>query len=331
MADIVPSIFRGIADLSPVVRHLAFAGWAISWALVGTAIFYGIPAILGGTKEADEVKPPPPPAVQQTITIAGHDIGLPLERSGAPQAAAVIPESVRPPEKIEANASTNNVIAPRNITGGITIHVSGGTNIIQVGGDLSVTEQAYKLTNDTGGEIEINVYLLFNSAAWSSGSSSKLITYKDKEVTLDDFLEGEKFASHLNTFQAIVCLGLASGKGSTFRNLGLADERAVHLCGIVSRKVATIKKDIAVYGLPLGYNKNAGVKERAQRSIVILGVQSASGTLTKEAEQRRVIACALKENLVNEFKFSDYSELAPGKLLRYIKINRGTYTQNCGH
>jgi hypothetical protein len=169
-----------------------------------------------------------------------------------------------------------------------------------------------------------------NSAAWSTGSSSNLITHKEKEVTLDDFLESERFASELERFQAIVCLGLASGQGSATKNLRLSDERAVHLCGRVSRKVEAIKRDVAVYGLPLGYNRNASVKERAQRSVVLLGVQSASGTLKNEAEQRRVISCALKENIVDDFKFSDYSEVATGKLLRYIKINRGTYTQECG-
>lgn len=329
MAEILSSAFRGIAELSPVARHLWFAGWAACWTLVGAAIFYGSPAILGKAKQAEVVKQPPAPAVQQTITVTVHDNGPAPDRNVPPQAPATMPETVASPAKVET-PSPPNIIAPRNIAGGITIHVSGGTNIIQVGGDLSVAEQAYKLKNSTGGEIEIKVYLLFNSAAWSSGSSSKLITYKDKEVTLDDFLGGEKFASHLNTFQAIICLGLASGKGVSARNWRLSDERAVHLCGVVSRKVEAIKKDVAVYGLPLGYNKNSAVKERAQRSVVILGVQSASGTLTDEAEQRRVIACAIRENLVNEFKFSDYSELAPGKLLRYVKVNRGTYTQDCG-
>jgi hypothetical protein len=71
-----------------------------------------------------------------------------------------------------------------NIAGGFTVHVTGGHNII-VNGDLSVAEKDYKLTDrTTGDEVNLKVYLLFNSAAWSSRSSSKLITYKDKEITL---------------------------------------------------------------------------------------------------------------------------------------------------
>ena len=322
MAEIM-SFLKSIGALPVEWRHLIFCACI----LLGFLLAYGTPYLLNEKDDADAPKQASP-AVQQNITI-----GVPEAQkteSAARQESAVIPDRAAPSSKADdSSVSTSNIIAPRNIAGGITVHVSGGTNIIQLTGDLSFTQLGYKLTNDTGGEIEIRVYLLFNSAAWSSGSSSNLITYKDKEVTLDVFLDSEKFASDLKRFQAIICLGLASGSGNPEKNIRLSDERAVHLCGRVSNKVEAIKKDITVYGLPLGYNRNAGVKERTQRSVVILGVQSSSGTLTGEFEQRRVISCALKENILNDFKFSDYSEVAPGKLLRYIKINRGIYTQTC--
>jgi hypothetical protein len=125
-------------------------------------------------------------------------------------------------------------------------------------------------------------------------------------------------------------LGLASGEGSSKENLRLSDQRANHLCGEVSRRAEALKRNVAVYGLPLGYNKNASVKERAQRSVVILGIQSASGRFASDEEQRRVISCAIKENIVDDFKFSDYSEVVAGKVLTYIKITRGRYYADCG-
>jgi len=329
MAEIM-SILKSIGALPVEWRHLIF----FLWLLARVFIAYGTPYFVLKEKGAEASKQPYP-GVQQNITISVPETSK--EQSFRPKTpVAISTTSVNREnagaltEKVDVSiVPASNVIAPRTIAGGITIHVSGGTNIIQLAGDLSFTERDYNLTNDTGGELKIKIYLLFNSAAWSTGSSSKLITHKNKEVILDDFLESKKFILELERFQAVVCLGLASGQGNAARNLRLTDERAVHLCGRVSRAVEAIKRDIPVYGLPLGYNRNERVNERAQRSVVLLGVQLASGTLTNEAEQRRVITCALKEDIVDDFKFSDYSEVMPGKLFRYNKINRGTYTQNC--
>jgi hypothetical protein len=147
-----------------------------------------------------------------------------------------------------------------------------------------------------------------------------------------------EFAQHLENFEAIVCLGLASGvsKGSAARTLALSDERAVHLCGLVSRKVAVTNKKAKIFGLPLGYHKNANVEkntiaEREQRSVVILGISTASGTLKSDEMQQRIISEILREGIIEDFKPSDYSEVASGKPLCYIEIKRGhhSYSKQC--
>jgi hypothetical protein len=341
-------------------------GWVFAiWTSIGLLGIFVVPYVAGivapdlveKKKENEKATPPAPIVINQPIIT--RDIKVEKAQAQEAEQASIPAKVDKPPEqapdqapeetvqnvKIEApkveesivevpKVEARNVIAPRNIAG-LTLNITGGTNIIQVAGDLSVTEKDYKLTNPaTGDEIKLKIYLLFNSAAWSTRSSSKLITYKNREITLDEFLGGEKFASDLNTFQAIVCLGLASSQGSPQDNVRLSDQRANHLCGEVSRRVEALKRNVAVYGLPLGYNKNASVKdtakERAQRSVVILGVQSATGQFKSEEEQRRVISCAIKEDLVDDFKLSDYSEVAPGKVLKYIKLQRGEYyTQGC--
>jgi hypothetical protein len=317
------SWLKAIAAFSLEWRTFGF----IAWVIIGAIVAYGTPYLK--ERDAGASRQPAPPT-QQTITINGPVVG------NVTQAPAPAPVAAPVAQTEGSGAPLGNIVASKSVPG-LTIQVLGGTNIIQVTGDLSVKERDYELTNNTGGKLGVKIYLLFESAAWSSGSSSNLITHKNKEVRLADFLESKQFISALNDSHAIICLGLSSAKGSTARNLELSDQRAVYLCGLVSKRVEAIKREIPVFGLPLGYNRNNVFKEntkgeRSQRSVVILGVQSASGSLENEAEQRRVIGCILQEDILDDFKFSDYSAFAPGRLLRYIRIKRGNFaedTTNC--
>ncbi len=208
----------------------------------------------------------------------------------------------------------------------------GGTNTIQVGRDFSVKERSVQIQTDEGGKAQIKIYMLYDSAAWSYGSSSKLITHTNRSANLADFLDSPEFSRDVQSFDTLVCLGLASGvaKGNLADTIALSDARAVTLCGLVSRKIEAMLKKTKVFGLPLGYHKNSKVKpnslnERRQRSVVILGVQSLSGTLETETEQQRVISLILENDIVDEFRFSDYSEVSSGKSLRYLCIERGQF------
>jgi hypothetical protein len=230
----------------------------------------------------------------------------------------------------------SNVQAPKELRTGLYTQNVGGTVNIYIGNSAAAIEKStIKVTEDLGGSAgsaEIEIYTLFNSASWAYKSSSQLLTYKDQKLTLEEFLVSDGFMTEVKTYQAIVCLGLASGvaRGELAQTVALSDERATHLCGLVSRKIYPTSEATKVFGLPLGYHqkevKAQTREEKQQRSVVILGIKAASGTLESEEHLHSVITEILKNDGFGQLKSSDYSEVSSGKRLRYLRIERGIYS-----
>lgn len=228
----------------------------------------------------------------------------------------------------------NNVQAPKEVAAGIFIHAAPGATVnFSIAEGVSIQKNTIKVETKDGGATQIEIYTLFDSAAWAYKSSSQLKSIKDKDVTLEEFLDSAEFLGEIKDYHAVVCLGLASGfaQGELRRTVTLSDERAVHLCGLVSRKIYLGFPKVQVFGLPLGYNKNSSPglnskEEKAQRSVVILGIKANSGSLENEIELKRVVSEILRNDGFANFRSSDYSEVTSGKPLRYMRIERGVYS-----
>ena len=335
MLEDMPSYLNWIEQFgraSTEARTLVFCGAVLLSALV----CYGSPLLTAKASKPNS-RTMPSPDRQTTVTVADEAATAKNELVGASQ-KNVVTAPIRI-DQLSANSSGpvqavmgNNLQAPKEFAG-IQVTVLGNAPLtINLGNDFSIQKQSLKINTNVNGQAEIEIYTLFNSASWSYRSSSKLVNYRDKNVDLEQFLSSTDFLDEAKGYNAIFCLGLASGiaQGDITKTAALSDERATDLCGLVSRRIYGLAKQTRVFGLPLGYHKKSHVKqnsreEREQRSVVILGIETARGTLETEAEQHRVIDEILKNDGLGNFKSSDYSEVALNKPLRYLRIERGVY------
>lgn len=351
----VPQWFTQFGHQPPGARTIAFAAWVVVGAFVCFGSSYFTHREQGSSAKA--ASPPPPP--QQSVEIRTRGKSSPVRNVATTQISAGSPvienvntspveasnakvESfVTAPIQIDGGSSGhveaivgNNISAPKEVAAGIFIHASPGATVnFSVTDGVSFEKKTIKVETKEGGATEIEIYTLFDSAAWAYKSSSQLKSLKDKDINLDTFLDSPEFLGEIKDYHALVCLGLASGvaRGELNRTITLSDERATHLCGLVSRKIFLGFPGIKVFGLPLGYHKNSSVslnsrEEKSQRSVVILGIKAISGTLESEAEQKRVISEILRNDGLLNFKSTDYSEVTSGKPLRYLRIERGIYS-----
>lgn len=183
-----------------------------------------------------------------------------------------------------------------------------------------------------GGTADIETYLLFDRAAWAYGEFNKFLDEKGRAVDLSVFFEGDEFTSRAKEYDAIVCLGLLSSQSRTplKQTLHLADDRAVHLCGMISRSRGIDLNHTKIFGLPLGYHKKVAVKkkapeERRQRGVILIGIKASSRDLKDEGSQHKMIAAILSNDSIEGFQSSAYSEVDAKAPLRYIQIHRGTF------
>ncbi|MGA7327097.1 MAG: hypothetical protein WBX25_22075 [Rhodomicrobium sp.] len=189
MAHVV-SVLKFLADLPPISRWL----WFGLWILAGFVLFVASPWLVPKAKETQSEEPHAQ-TVQQNVS------------AGAPTATTdsqASQQAVSAPVQIEKlsqsaggdiqNSVGNTVNEQKTITGGVHYWFIGGTNTIQVGRDFSVKERSVQIQTDEGGKAQIKIYMLYDSAAWSYGSSSKLITHTNRSANLADFLDSPEFS-----------------------------------------------------------------------------------------------------------------------------------------
>ncbi len=136
-------------------------------------------------------------------------------------------------------------------------------------------------------------------------------------------LDSDAFAKAAARYDTVACVELGSrGTGLSAREITrLIDNRAVELCGIIARK-PYISANTKLYGLPLGQQMDSArpEKERARRSLIIIGLKNTKGDLTDAAVQKKMISEIIRGGKIVNFPLSAYSEVASGKELRYIEV-----------
>ncbi len=330
-AAVVKSILAGIsdwspglfADVSPGARWQAFALWMIISASIGAFVIFG-----AQRQKASE--PRPAETTKQSVTVTGQpaqEPAKPAQTIASPVQIGKIAQS----GSVAINAPVIN--APITVNGekvNLTINFPSQTDTVKDNKDFSYKVAVLNVETDHGDKAKLTVYMLYDSAAWRFGSSSELKNYsRNKPVSLSEFLDSSEFSKDVQDTDAIVCLGLASAlaKGDIQQTVALSDARATYLCGAVSRRIHEKAGCTEVFGIPLGYNRNANVEqnteeERKQRSVVILGIRETSGVLSTDEGHKKIVSLMLEQGIVDNFRFGDYSEVAPGNPLHYLMIKR---------
>ena len=67
-------------------------------------------------------------------------------------------------------------------------------------------------------------------------------------------------------------------------------------------------------------------KERAEKSLIIIGLRNTKGDLTDAAVQKQMISEIIRGGKIANFPLNNYSEVASGKELRYIEVKAGITT-----
>jgi hypothetical protein len=240
-------------------------------------------------------------------------------------------KTIAPVQNVNIPAQVESTPAPivQQFTGGFNI-VNIITNNISIPDGGPVQKQELKIASESGGTAHVEVYLLFNRASWGFGRFDSFVDSANHRIDLSTFLDSDAFAKQVPLYDAIVCLGLGSGSSTSTQDQGtrLVDDRATHLCGIISRK-SYIGKNTKIFGLPLGKHLDPTTKmskqEIEQRSIIILGIKSTTGDLTELTMQQKMISEIIHRDEIRDFPLSRYSEVSSAGDLRYLEVRRGVF------
>ncbi len=229
--------------------------------------------------------------------------------------------------KPEAPAQQPALSAARHVSGGFDI-VSKSAAVLPIPGGGPVEKQEFAVSTESGGAADVDAYVFSNRASWAVRRSDRFVDPSNRRTDLSAFLDSDAFAKAAGAYDAVICVGLGSRSTtlSPQEVTGLIDRRAVHLCGVLSRK-PYVSRNTKLYGLPLGQNSDAAANlpetEKKQRSLIIIGIRSAKGDLADAAVQKKLISELVRSDSIANLPLSSYSEAAPGKELRYIEIKGG--------
>jgi hypothetical protein len=248
-------------------------------------------------------------------------------------------KTVAPVQNVNIPAQVDSAQAPAPIvqqfTGGFNV-VNIITNNITIPDGGPVEKQELKIASKSGGTAQVEVYLLFKRASWGFGRFDSFVDTANRRIDLSTFLDSDAFAKQVPLYDAIVCLGLGSGSSTSTQDQGtrLVDDRATHLCGIISRK-SYIGKNTRIFGLPLGKHLDPTTKmskqEVIQRSIIILGIKSTTGDLAELTMQQKMVSEIIHRDQIKDFSLGRYSEVSSPGDLRYIEVRRGVFPRGNAH
>jgi hypothetical protein len=223
---------------------------------------------------------------------------LPQAQAPAPQAAPVLaPEAAEKP------------------AGEFKIESKGGAAISVPALGL-VEKQLASVSTPGGGSAEVEVHILPKGSILPPAGRSA-----GRQADPSSFLDADAFAKAAASYDAVVCVGLGSRGGalSTEDILRLANNQAVQLCGVISRK-PYVSKNTKLYGLPLAQDLDAAAaaaKAKSETSLLVVGIRSAKGDLADTAKQKRMVAEIIRglkiENVSYAEAGSDYIEVKGGK------------------
>jgi len=204
--------------------------------------------------------------------------------------------------------------------------ISQSASVISVPAAGPIEKQEFAASTENGGSADVEVYVLSNKAGRNLRRSNRVVDQSNGRAELSAVLDSGAFGKATAPYDTVACVGLAS------RSMGLSaqeitrliENRAVHLCGIIARK-PYVSTNTKLYGLPLGPQMDSArpEKERAQKSLIIIGLRNTKGDLTDATVQKKMVSEIIRGGAIANFPLSTYSEVASGKELRYIEVKGG--------
>ena len=252
-------------------------------------------------------------------------VQAPAEEAPAPSEPMARPAQEQAAVHAPAPAATSKA----QLAGGFDI-INQSASVNPVPAGSPVEKQELAASTEKGGSADVEVYVLSNKAGWGLRRSNRVVDQSNGRAELSAVLDSDAFAKAAARFDTVACAGLGSRDTalSTQEIMRLIDNRAVQLCGIIARK-PYVSMNTKLYGLPLGQQLDTAPseKERAQKSLIIIGIRNAKGDLADAAVQKKMVSEIIRGGKIANFPLGNYSEVASGKELRYIEVRggKGTY------
>ena len=247
------------------------------------------------------------------------------ERASAPTPATVEEAPVLSEPKAPARQEQAAVQAPAAPSAASKAQPAGGFKIISQSASVisfpaasPVEKQEFAAFSENGGSAEVEVYVLSNKAGRSLPQSNRVVDQSNGRAELSAVLDSDAFAKAAARYDTVACVGLVSRS----RELSAQEiTRLTQLCGIIARK-PYVSTNTKLYGLPLGQQMESArpEKERAEKSLIIIGLRNTKGDLTDAAVQKKMISEIIRGGNIANFPLNNYSEVASGNELRYIEV-----------
>ncbi len=254
----------------------------------------------------------------------------PLQAAPAMQEPVLSPVDPASPSKQEQAAvqaaGARAQPAPQQFAGGFNF-IQESANVIPTPVGSVLDKQDFVVSTERGGSAEVEVHILPIKAGWDLRRTGRIVEQPSSRTDLSALLDSNALAQAVARYDTVVCVGLGSRRAplSTQEITRLIDNRAVQLCGIIARK-PYVSENAKFYGLPLGQQLDTAPseKDRADRSLILIGIRNAKGDLADTAAQRKMIAEFVRGSKITDFPFGNFSEVASGKELRYIEVKGGS-------
>ena len=157
---------------------------------------------------------------------------------------------------------------------------------------------------------------------------------------LDDFLSTSAYQNSLDTADAIICVGLASNWATSDGTESLnaqpetqqleverqTDHRAFQLCKDLSEAASLSRNDQQFFGVGLGFHTvmtERSADDKAQRSLVLLHVETVDGTVISRKNMGSLIAIIMNQTAIEEFEGLEYSRVVNGKNICWSLTSHG--------
>ncbi len=268
-----------------------------------------------------------------SVLLAPVEEKAPVQQEQVPLAQAPVDKSPAPSEpEIPAKQEQAAVHEPApvatskaQLNGGFNI-VNQSTSVIPVPPGSPVEKQELAASTEQGGSADVEVYVLSGKGL---RRPNRVADQSNGELSA--VLDSDDFAKAAARYDTVACVGLGSrGTGLSTQDIKrLIDSRAVQLCGIIARK-PYVSANTKLYGLPLGQQLDStpSEKERAQKSLIIIGIKNAKGDLADAPVQKKMVSEIIRGGKIANFPLGKYSEVVSGNELRYIEVKNGSATKN---
>ena len=278
---------------------------------------------------AQEKAPVQEVAISEAATKTGGEPDQVMPPTQEPHQAASAPakeEPAAPGKQEQAAVQASAQPALQQIAGGFSF-VKESADVIPTPAGSVLEKQDFVVSTAKGGSAEVEVHALPIKAGLGLRRPGRVADQTSSRTDLSALLDSNALGEAVARYDTVICVGLGSRRAplSSREITRLIDNRAVQLCGIIARK-PYVSENAKFYGLPLGRQLDAAPTERdrAERTMFLIGIRNAKGDLTDAAVQKKMIAEFVREGKIADFPLGNVSEIAAGKELRYIEVKGGT-------